>query len=219
MLMRIGIAFILFSFITPCLGGENETKLSTDEQRLKEAMIKYSDRIIEILVAEIKNYNPRYDGSGQHARWLKKKLAMFRKQPYQIPQLYPWSLKPGDIGQLTGSFATTAAPNKKNSFHVFQVIDDNNMLVRSPDGGIATDEANNAIRRSAEKIIWVSGISTKGVVDDSRITLGYVYEVTGTKRYGTAAGSNTVSVIAPFAIQFRTIKDEKELLDNSNCKR
>ena len=53
--------------------------------------------------------------------------------------------------------------------------------------------------RIPERVVWLSGASTKGVRDGGKIVLNGLFAVTGTRTFRTADGStNTVPVIAPF---------------------
>jgi len=73
---------------------------------------------------------------------------------------------------------------------VIQVVDDNNLLVQIR---AKTVQGDYAVVTTADEMIWISGIDTKGMID------GRVYDFfdnalqnMGTKRYQSAAGTRTV---------------------------
>jgi len=68
-------------------------------------------------------------------------------------------------------------------------------------------------RDDSRQIIWLSGVDTSGLVDDRVVNPGFVYEVAGTRQYDATVGTNTVSEIIPFSIQFKSTADEKRLLE------
>ena len=114
-------------------------------------------------------------------------INLIAKQPLQVPQLDVAVVKVGDIGRLVGCLDSSSGD--RITWKVFQVIDGRNMIVQSKID-------------SAEKVVWVSGVNTTGIADKSYQRLGQVFEVTGTKQYGTAiGGTNTVLVLSLFSIQ------------------
>jgi hypothetical protein len=220
-IIRIVLSIVVFCCIAIrlphayCLG-EPEAKnnsVSSDEKRLEDAMLAFSKDVCVMLEEEIEDNKKRRSSgrisaklSTQQVQSLQAKLSLFRKQPYQVPKLHLTTLKVGDIGQLTGNMSAENDP-EQNHFKVIQVIDASNMLIESI-ASFAPNEANVATKRD-KKIAWVSGVSTSGVTDDSYVKLGQLFEVKGTKQYGTVIGStNTVFHLALFPIQ-----DTKQIIE------
>lgn len=190
------IAFALTHFFAlPCRSQET---LSPDETRLAEAMKSYAAFAASLVDAEIESYRGK-PADRQRLNMLKGLSESRRKNPYQIPVLLPWRLKPGDIGHLRGGLS---GPNDdvENSFMVVQVIDSSNMLIRSHGKGHVADEAIVATPRR-ETLLWITGVDTSDLVDDSYIRLSQIMEVKGTRQYETASGTNTVFVLSTFPVQ------------------
>lgn len=188
-----------------------------DEQRLKDAMIRYSTAVIDILESEVKKTKQRRAagqiGAQPHAqdvRFLQEKIRLFRSEPLQVPRLCLWRLQVGDIGRLTGNLESPPDP-ETNHFRVLQVVDESNMLITSHGNEVLSMEdqllglvpsAFPYVNKSVEAVVWVTGIRTAGITDGTYTKLGQVFEVSGTKKYETAIGaSKTVFVISPFSIQ------------------
>lgn len=113
----------------------------------------------------------------------------------QVPPLYLWLAKKGDIGIPTGN----GTLDNHNRFHVQQVIDDRNLIIETRKAWISTEFREDLMSKEVE--VWISNFPTEGVTDDSWILLSKIFEVKGTRRYETASGSNTVLEITPFSIQ------------------
>ena len=116
----IAPSLVVFGFcVHPSFGAGDapDSGLTPDEKRLKEAMLQYSDAVTALLEAEIEDNRQRSARGrisaqvySQQVKWLQDKLNLYRKQPYQVPQLYLWKLKVGDIGRLTGNISSTTDP-------------------------------------------------------------------------------------------------------------
>jgi len=188
-------AFLLIVFCA------DQTKLTRDEQRLADAMQRYADKLVKLLEDEIADDRAR----GRHdvARSLQARLKQVKDNPHQMPRLYLWSLKVGDIGRLAGGLSSTS-DQTENRFQVLQVVDENNMLIQSHDKGVIINGAGMTVWR-VRKTVWVSGVKTDGIVDDAWVAFPQVFEVKKTRRYGTAlGGSSTVFELSPFPIQDAT---------------
>lgn len=194
---RLGMVLALaLALAQHTLGQEGSPSLSPEEQRLIDAMASYSDYAMSVIESEAKRTRPQ---DRNRIRQLESLAKLFKSTPYVLPRLLPWRLKTGDIGLLFGSISGDG-DNEQNRFRVVQVVDSQNMIVESYGKGYTIDEAANAIRRQ-EKILWITGVDTSGVTDDTYIKLDQIFEVKGTKRYETAIGTNTVFLLSPYPIQ------------------
>jgi hypothetical protein len=110
------------------------------------------------------------------------------------------------------------------TFTVISVDDDNNLLIEHDQPTYTQREPFHATVESGQQMyqrisaaaaspshgqdsiihhhyttMWVEGFSTKGIVDDDKVTIPYVVKVTGTKTYTTTEGAkSTVVVIEPY---------------------
>ena len=168
-------------------GQTSGQSLTVDELRLKDAMIRFSEDEIVRLKNAIESLRRNTAMPAREIKQHQTKINALIKQPLQIPQLSAEKAKVGAIGQLVGTLDSSSGD--RTTWKVFQVVDEHNMIVQS-----RID--------SARKVFWVTGIDTTGVTDGSYQKLGQIFEVTGTKQYGTAIGStNTVLVFSLFSIQ------------------
>lgn len=207
--MRVTCLFLLTMALLTNNCWAND-RLSPDEQRLKAAMLQYSKHVSDMLRTEIKNHLPMH--GKQSLAGYKRRLSILRKHPYQMPLLYPWDLKTGHLGRMSGGLSATTSPRKYNRFHILQIIDNRNILMNSPDGGYFTHETGCSHRRSKERLFMLTDINTANMIDDVYMPLDGIFEVLGTKRYDAHIGSNTIPVISPFPLQFPTPESEKDLL-------
>lgn len=195
---RLGMVLAL-ALAQHTLGQEGSPSLSPEEQRLIEAMESYADYAMSVIESEAEKTKRTRPRDRNRIRQLESLAKRFQSTPYVLPKLLPWRLKTGDIGLLFGSISGDG-DNEQNRFRVVQVVDSQNMIVESYGKGHTIDEAANAIRRQ-EKLLWITGVDTSGVTDDTYIKLDQIFEVKGTKRYETAFGTNTVFLLSPYPIQ------------------
>lgn len=173
--------------------------LTKDEQRLADAAIRQVDVAVELKQA----HAARLRAIGANVRVHEVEIRKLHRNPPTIPFLYLWKLRIGRIGRLTGNL-TSGDDKEQNHYKVVQIIDGQNMLIEGHDGDVSlkiSDEVTLPQYVRGEALVWVSGVSTEGIVDDSYTKLGQVFEVIGTKQYQTALGSKTVFEISPFPIQ------------------
>lgn len=100
-------------------------------------------------------------------------IDLIKTNPMYLP-VPPLELTVGSYGKLNGEF------------EVFQVLDEENMLVKYRDS-----------------TIWVSGIDTTNIVDEQQFKIEKEMRVTGTRQYNTLMGG-TKKV---FVVEFESIKD------------
>jgi len=170
-LQAISVSIAVSMILTFAMSANAQDDHSKDAERLSAAMRQYS-------------------------QYVKSKTRKVPRNP--IPPLYLWLAKKGDIGRLSGN-----STEGGNSFRVLQVLDDENMLITTSRGQLSdtfvTESGENLI--SKEVTVWVSGVPTEGIVDDSFVRLSQLFEVKGTKKYDSNAGGSAVLEIAPFSIQ------------------
>jgi len=90
--------------------------------------------------------------------------------------------------------ARNSARGQSSSYNVkvFQVIDDRNFLAETMFGNV----------RGRAALIWIKGVSAKGMTDGSFQAIEDLLFVSGTKLYGTAVGgTKTVFVLEPFDVE------------------
>jgi len=127
----------------------------------------------------------RQNGRDTERRWKKLK----RNQPFYCAPLELKELAVGSIGTL-----------RTNDAWVLQVVGKNEMLVREEwviDIWTARNNRPVMKHRDVEKVFWLKGVSTEGVVDKSRLEYDKPLQITGTKTYDTAVGTSTVFVLEP----------------------
>ena len=163
----------------------------TPEERFRESVTNYNKHLVELAQRHL-SFRP-----GKRAAEFRAIGRRAAANEPNMPLLYLWKLELGQIGLLTGN---SLRDNAKNKFEVMQVIDDYNMLIASQRNATTVDPLN-VVETTKERWVWVSGVPTKGIVDDSVVKLEQVFEVVDTKRYAAAIGTNTVFVIQPFEIQ------------------
>jgi len=71
-----------------------------------------------------------------------------------------------------------------------QIIDEQNMLVRLP----------KEVSWVGDITVWITGVSTVGFADGTDFVNNEPFAITGTKKYTTALGDNTVFVLEPVEI-------------------
>ncbi len=109
-----------------------------------------------------------------------------------MPQLILDNLHVGAVGAL--EFPEGMIGDRTPSFEVMQITDGTNMMVTM-----------------FGQRVWVSGVSTAGLVDGKKVELPQVFRITGTKTYKTAiGGSNTVFVFSPVDMEKMQPYLEKE---------
>ncbi len=95
-------------------------------------------------------------------------------------------LKVGDMGVCADTIT------------VDQIVDDENMLVS---GNIGVERENDPGTvdsqdwRTKNQSVWISGVSTKGLVDGQQLKLEDPLEVAGTKRYETTTGAQRTTFL------------------------
>jgi len=138
------------------ISGKQKRYEFTNAQARRDAIVRAQERVTE-LTAQLEAAK-----SGQFIR----------------PEIDAFEVSAGDIGELRYPFYCTAAGS--NSFPVFQVLDERNVLIKT-----------------GKSIRWVSEISTAGLVDGGEVKLDGILYVAGTKTYKSAVGTNTVFVLTP----------------------
>jgi hypothetical protein len=111
-------------------------------------------------------------------------------EPVIASVAYDRMLQVGDMGRLAD-----------NNVRVLQVIDKDNLLVERTyyiQGWTTVNGLPFKDVKSRQQTIWLKGFSTEGITDRTGWTVPKSIEVTGTKTYDTAAGTNTVFVVEPF---------------------
>jgi hypothetical protein len=108
--------------------------------------------------------------------------------------LYPEDLTVGTAGVFAKYDAIA-------EFRVISVADESNLIVEYDhriEGALGADGRAPAPTKHHYISLWLKGFSTKGVVDDDKVTIPWVVNVTGTKKYTTGAGTtSTVLLIEP----------------------
>jgi hypothetical protein len=182
------------SVVTPAKK-ENDPKM---ESVIAAAKKEREDRIQYLIkaIASSKTADSRDSFTLPEIESLQMELGNLRKQDYIIPTLESGDLKVGSIGRLTVIEGWRVNTFKYWPLYeplevkVLQVVDKENMLV----------QLVNYMIDKGKEVYWVQR-DTNGIVDDQKITLDQVYEVTGTTTYQTAfGGSKTVFQLAPYQL-------------------
>lgn len=111
--------------------------------------------------------------------------SLERKEPVSASALRPRlpmdKLEVGALGVLEIYSDSSGTLGREIVFVVTQVLDKRNLMAKYGD-----------------TLIWVSNVSTTGIIDGQDVRLLNVMKVTGTKTYSTVSGrSNTVFIVQP----------------------
>jgi hypothetical protein len=114
---------------------------------------------------------------------MKRKIALLNKQIQEIKDEPLSILKyPPDLTFKEGNYGSL----KEMELRVVQVVDGSNVMVRTRD----------------KRVIWISGFSTAGLVEDELVAGAPLVICTGRKHYTTASGSKTnVWVVEPLEVE------------------
>ena len=131
-----------------------------------------------------------------------------------VARLNPGSLAAGQAGVFVKSQVhpnTRAIIQYFDHLKVISVVDDSNLIVEydQRNWAMSVDHESSTTHRYIS--FWLKGFSTKGVVDDDNVTIPWVVDVTGTKKYTTSAGTqSTVLLIEPHQQTDKERKAEEE---------
>ena len=138
-----------------------------------------------------RNYRSTVTGSGKRTSARRhraeaianatRRLRELKEEKCPVPLLALEEIAEGKIGRVVMRFARERDPLP--SFRVVQVIDNQTMLAEH-----------------GKKVYLLSGVSTKGIVDDDKFSLGSaIFEAPGTHTYKTVlGGTSTVWVLRAF---------------------
>jgi hypothetical protein len=116
-------------------------------------------------------------------REMKKKIVLLNKQIQEIKDDPMSILKyPPDLTFKEGNYGSL----KEIELRVVQVVDGSNVMVKMRD----------------KRVIWISGFSTAGLVEDELVVGAPLVICTGKKQYTTASGAKTtVFVVEPLDVE------------------
>ncbi len=145
---------------------ETDREIADWKRRMDASRTGYADTKFE-RDKQIAQMRPRLDS-------LQKNRAALLKYVRDAKNKWPRDLFPVAIELQQGSIGTLGDPR------VFQISDDHQMIIQT----------------GAGVSIWLAGVSTKGIVDGAFINPAGLFQITGTKRYDTAMGSQKTILLA-----------------------